>query len=69
MDGLPPPCHLVVVTKNLIGKPILSDKLDAELGSKVVKLVKADMERAARQRRQAAEEQPTPAPEQQKKAT
>ncbi|MBI4702169.1 MAG: hypothetical protein HY744_13645 [Deltaproteobacteria bacterium] len=39
----------------LTGKPVLVDKLDPELGAKVVELVQRDMERAARERAEQAE--------------
>ena len=41
--------------KHLTGKPVLMDKLNPELGGKVVKLVGEDMERAQRQAAERAE--------------
>jgi hypothetical protein len=51
--------------KRVIGKPVLSDKLDAELGAKVVELFVRDMERAERERA----EKRTKEPKRRKKGT
>lgn len=53
------------MSKKLIGKPVFIDKLDPELGGKVVKLVMDDMERATRER-QKAQGSPQPSQDQSK---
>ena len=46
-----PPCHgCRAPMKNLVGKPVLMDKLDAELVPKVVEAIIADNERAKKAR-------------------